>query len=208
MKTLIVDDHPLFRAGLAALLRTDPDSRVLEGADREAGLALAASHPDLDLILLDLGLPDGGGPDAIPRFRLARPDVPVVVLSASEDPNDVRRSLAAGALGYIPKSSKPGQLLAALRFVMEGNIYVPPIAVLSADASPPEPGRPSRVGLLTERQLEVLRALRRGLSNKEVARELGVSDKTVKAHLSAIFQVLEVGNRTDAAAAARARGLI
>jgi DNA-binding NarL/FixJ family response regulator len=201
MKTLIVDDHPLFRAGLAALLEAEAGAVVLEASDVVMGLGLVGANPDLDAVLLDLALPAGGGMGAIPRFCAASPTTPVIVLSASEDPGDVRSALEAGALGYIPKSASAPSLLAALRFVTDGNVYVPPSAVRA-------PSRAGRAVPLTARQIEVLRILARGWSNKEVARALGVSDKTVKAHLAAIFQLLGVTSRTEAAAVARELGLI
>ncbi len=208
MKALIVDDHPLFRAGLAALLRARAGATILEAGDEASGLALAASHHDLDIIMLDLRLPDGGGgPPAIPRFCNASPATPVIVLSASEDPSDARQSLAAGALGYIPKSASPETLLAAVRFVLDGNIYVPPLAVANESAAAAV-GERRNAEHLTSRQIEVLRILAGGNSNKAVARALGVSDKTVKAHLSTIFSLLRVSNRTEAALAARELGLI
>ena len=146
-----------------------------------------------------------GGMSAIPEFGKRRPELPVIVLSSSEDPRDVRRALALGALGYIPKSSPPRTLLSALQLVLSGNIYVPPLMLAPAAAAPRSTGvDAARPGAsLTERQLEVLRLLGKGLSNKEIGRDLGLSEKTVKAHVTAIFKTLNVVNRTQAASAAR-----
>jgi len=206
MKLLIVDDHAILREGLAAMLRqVGPDTEVLQASDSAEGLHLAETHADLDAVFLDLEMPGSGGMSAIPEFGQRRPELPVIVLSSSEDPRDVRRALALGALGYIPKSSPPRALLSALQLVLSGNIYVPPLMLGPAAAAPRSGGgdaaRPS--ASLTERQLEVLRLLGRGLSNKEIGRDLGLSEKTVKAHVTAIFKMLNVVNRTQAANAAR-----
>ncbi len=206
MKLLIVDDHAILREGLAAMLRqVGPDTEVLQASESAEGLRMAEAHADLDAVFLDLEMPGSGGMSAIPEFGKRRPELPVIVLSSSEDPRDVRRALALGALGYIPKSSPPRALLSALQLVLSGNIYVPPLMLRPAAATPRSAGAdPARPGAsLTERQLEVLRLLGKGLSNKEIGRDLGLSEKTVKAHVTAIFKTLNVVNRTQAASAAR-----
>jgi DNA-binding NarL/FixJ family response regulator len=206
MKLLIVDDHAILREGLAAMLRqVGPDTEVLQASESAEGLRIAETHADLDAVFLDLEMPGSGGMSAIPEFGKRRPELPVIVLSSSEDPRDVRRALSLGALGYIPKSSPPRALLSALQLVLSGNIYVPPLMLGPAAAAPRSAGadaaRPS--ASLTERQVEVLRLLGKGLSNKEIGRDLGLSEKTVKAHVTAIFRMLNVVNRTQAANAAR-----
>jgi two-component system, NarL family, nitrate/nitrite response regulator NarL len=206
MKLLIVDDHAILREGLAAMLRqVGPDTEVLQAGESAEGLRMAEQHADLDAVFLDLEMPGSGGMSAIPEFGKRRPELPVIVLSSSEDPRDVRRALALGALGYIPKSSPPRTLLSALQLVLSGNIYVPPLMLAPASAAPRSTGvDAARPGAsLTERQLEVLRLLGKGLSNKEIGRDLGLSEKTVKAHVTAIFKTLNVVNRTQAASAAR-----
>jgi two-component system nitrate/nitrite response regulator NarL len=213
MKLLIVDDHPVVREGLAALLRqAGPDTVVLLAGDSAEGLSLAEAHPDLDAVILDLAMPGGGGLSAILEFGKRRPQLPVIILSSSEDPRDVRRALASGALGYIPKSASPRTILAALQFVLAGNVYVPTFlvnetALASAEAA--GQGGPNAAGAsLTVRQIDVLRLVCDGHSNKEIARRLGLSDKTVKAHVTAIFKSLNVVNRMQAAAAAKQAALI
>lgn len=211
MKLLIVDDHPILREGLAALLRqVGPDTEVLQARDSAEGLALLDLNRDLDAVLLDLAMPGMGGMPAIQEFGRRRPDLPVVVLSSSEDPADVRQALALGALGYVPKSASPQTLLGALRLVLSGDVYVPPL-MLAAASPPLSGGEGARLSgaldRLTERQVEVLRLIGRSLSNKEIGNSLGLSDKTVKAHVTAIFRVLNVVNRTQAAGAARELGL-
>ncbi len=213
MKLLIVDDHPVLREGLAALLRQAAEqTEVLQAADDVAGLLLAESHADLDAVFLDLNMPEGGGGmPAIQAFGRRRPDLPVIVLSSSEDPQDIRRALALGALGYIPKSASPRTILSALQLVLSGSVYVPPV-LLNAMATTTGPGAgpqgPAALAHLTERQVDVLKQLCRGLSNKEISRELNLSEKTVKAHITAIFRTLNVVNRLQAAAVARDAALI
>lgn len=211
MKLLIVDDHAIVREGLAAMLRqAGPDTTVLQASDGAEGLRLADAHPDLDLVFLDLQMPGIDGLSAVPEFGRRRPELPVIVLSSSEDPADVRRALALGALGYVPKSAMPQTLLSALRLVLAGDIYVPPLMLATPEAGPRAgtPGDPGRQASLTERQLEVLKLLSEGLSNKEIGRVLGLSDKTVKAHITVIFKALDVVNRTQAASAARQAALL
>ena len=211
MKLLIVDDHAIVREGLAAMLRQiGPDVHVLQAHDGADGLRLAEAHQDIDAVFLDLQMPGIDGMSAVPEFGKRRPDLPVIVLSSSESPEDVRRALALGALGYVPKSAMPQTLISALRLVLSGAIYVPPL-MLRAGATPPRPtenGEPPVRPPIGERQLEVLRLLGAGMSNKEIGRALGLSDKTVKAHVTTIFKALNVVNRTQAAGAARGRGLL
>jgi DNA-binding NarL/FixJ family response regulator len=212
MKLLIVDDHPVVREGLAALLRqAGSETTVLLAGDSSQGLALAEAHADLDAILLDLAMPGSDGWAAIGEFGRRRPELPVIILSSSEDPHDVRKALAAGALGYIPKSAPPKTLLAALQFVLAGNVYVPALLAHETPAQPPaadDQGGPGSAAGLTARQIEVLRLLCDGRSNKEIGRTLGLSDKTVKVHVTAIFKAFNVVNRMQAAAAAKRAGLI
>jgi DNA-binding NarL/FixJ family response regulator len=197
MKMLVVDDHAILRQGLAALLiDSGAASEVLHAANLAEGLTLAGARRDLDVVLLDLTLPDARGVSAIAAFSDLDPTLPILIVSASEEPADVRRTLDAGALGYVPKSASPETLLAAVRLVLEGGICVPPLML---HASPAPPAAPDG---LTPRQGEVLQALANGLSNKAIGRMFGLSEKTVKAHVGAIFRVLGVSSRTQAIRAA------
>ena len=211
MKLLIVDDHAILREGLVALLRQfEQGAEVMQASDTAEGLRLAEAHPDLDVVFLDLNIPDQGGMDVIPIFARRFPQLPVIVLSSSEDPTDVRLALKSGAVGYVPKSASPKNILSALRLVLSGEIYVPPLMV---DIAPVVNGGSSRSMAeagerLTERQTEVLRQLCRGLSNKEISRTLELSEKTTKSHITAIFKALGVVNRTQAASAARRAGIV
>ena len=139
---LIVDDHPVFRDGFAALLQHAGSGTIVHQAGNVAeGLERIAANPDLDILMLDLFMPSGSGMGAIAEFSRARRDLPIVVLSSSEDPEHVRRALALGALGYVPKSASPHAMISAIQLVVGGDIYVPPLllsAGLGSDAGRPE----------------------------------------------------------------------
>ena len=212
MKLLIVDDHPTMRAGLAALFaQSETGTVVLEAGSGAEGLELAQAHPELDAVFVDLMMPGMDGMAAVQEFVRRHPQLPVIVLSSSEDAGDVRRALGYGALGYIPKSASAQTILSAFRLVMSGNVYVPPLLLQGAPAAAGEaaPFRGSGgMSRLTERQMEVLKLVCEGLSNKEICRRLGLSDSTVKAHVSAIFKSLDVVNRMQAVRVAREAGVV
>jgi DNA-binding NarL/FixJ family response regulator len=201
VKLLIVDDHPLFRDGLAALLRqASADTVVSQASSAEEALNLV-DEQIFDAIFMDLMMPGLCGEPAIREFARRHPDLPVIVLSSSESPGDVRRVINAGASGYIPKSATAQTVVSALHLVLSGNVYVPPLlvsaAVLARDEDAQE--EPRSLAQLTDRQVDVLRYLRDGLSNKEISANLGIAEKTVKVHIAAIFKTLNVVNRTQAA---------
>ena len=212
MKLMVVDDHPVFRDGMAALLKqAAEDTIVLQAPECATAFALADAHPDIDAVFVDLMMPGLTGDLAVREFGRRRPDLPVILLSSSENPSDVRRALNAGALGYIPKSASAQTLLSALKLVLSGNIYVPPLMAQSVDATalpgiPPPPA--AALAELTERQIDVLKLISDGLSNRDISTRLGIAEKTVKAHVAAIFRTLNVVNRTQAANAAREARLI
>ena len=152
-------------------------------------------------------MPGSTGLQTIADFGAARQDLPVIVLSSSESPRHVREALSLGAMGYVPKSSNPQTILAAVALVMGGDLYIPPLVLeqLQSDNSDSGMKRSSRVAL-TDRQIDVLKLVTRGLSNKTIATTLDLSEKTVKAHISLIFKTLNVVNRTQAAAIGRDAG--
>lgn len=195
MKFLLIDDHALFRQGLLQLLARLPgDNQFAEAETCEAAFALADA--DIGLILLDLALPGINGLDGLTRLREICPQTPIVLLSANESPQVIVDGMRRGARGFIPKSSTPDVMLAALQVVLAGGTYVPASGVVGR---PPEP-EDSRA--LTARQLEVLDLVAQNLSNKEIANALGMRVNTVRVHLAAIFRALGVYNRNDAARAA------
>ncbi len=218
LKVLVIDDHPLVQEGVAAALETlGTETQVLSARDGEQGLQLAAANPDLDLVLLDLALPGTSGFGLITRIHQHHPSLPVIVLSALEDPDSVRHAIRAGAMGFVPKSADTRVLIDVLREVLEGNVSVPPSlqggAASAANGSGGASAEDSSYPLpditqLTVRQLEVLSRVCQGKTNKQIATELGLSEKTVKAHVTAIFKVLGVVNRTQAVLVARRVGMV
>ncbi|MCO8626527.1 response regulator [Burkholderia multivorans] len=209
MKILIVDDHPVLRDGVEALLRrNDAALAVVQAASADDAMQMLDQHADIDAIVLDLKMRGTSGVDAIAALAHARPALQIIVLSSSEDPRDVRAAFAHGALGYVPKSASPHTLLSAIVMVLNGERYVPPLLLDDGAAYTIEPPRQAAGAPLTPRQIEVLRFLAEGVPNKVIADRLGLSEKTVKAHITAIFRTLHVLNRTQAAAAGRKAGLI
>jgi len=204
MKILVCDDHALFREGLELVLgQLEPGAELSSVGDAESALARVAADDGLDLVLLDLQLPGMDGFAALSALRREHPSVPVVVLSASESPADVRSALERGASGFIPKSTRGNVLLSALRLVLSGGVYVPPLVM---DAAPASRSAGAARPPLTGRQLEVLRLLARGLSNREISDVLKIAEGTVKTHILHLYEALDVTNRTEAAMRMRELG--
>ena len=207
MNILIVDDHPVMRAGISVCLR-ELDSTIdfVEAADLRHAVDATRAEKSFDLVLFDLALPGVSGVEALIAFReVVDPSPPIVVFSGTDDPETVTAALDAGAMGFIPKTSTPAILQSALRIVLANGIYVPPTVLgrkPAAQASEEEPsGQPlrtlSELGL-TPRQQQVCALMVKGRSVKHIARDLGISPATVKAHLQPILRLLGVMNRTEA----------
>ncbi len=199
MKILLADDHPLFREGIKPLLhKLDAEIEIIEAKDYHSAFDAARRAGELDLALMDLYMPGMNEREGVIRFRAAFPDVPLIILSASEQPEDIQHLLDIGALGYITKSSPSEVILHALRLVLAGGLYLPP-SLLGGKASPErEDETTQKKAVLTLRQQEVLRELAQGKSNRQIAEALGVTEGTVKIHLATIFRLLQVNNRTEA----------
>jgi DNA-binding NarL/FixJ family response regulator len=209
MRTLLVDDHALFREGLSLLMaHRFPGLRLAEVGTLEAALVHLSSPDASRLVLLDLALPDSQGLDGLRRVREVAPSAVVVVLSADASAPTVLAALDAGAAGFIPKSADARALQAGLQAVLAGGVALPP-AVLGGMVAPPSPPlTPTAEPLgLSPRQADVLALLIEGRSNKLICRELGLSESTVKTHLASIFRKLDVGTRTQAVVAAARLGL-
>ncbi len=200
-RILIVDDHPLFRAALRQTLAGwDPQIAVEEAGDLAELSASLAGERDCDLVLLDLNVPGARGFSGLLLLRSEYPEVPVMIISAVEESSVVRRAFELGAAGYLHKSVGPSEIRRALDKVLAGDVYVPEGTEL--DTPDPHSGLMRRLATLTPQQVRVLMMLSDGLMNKQIAFELSISEATVKAHVSAILQKLDVDSRTQAVIAA------
>ena len=196
---LIADDHPLFREALrGAVARVLPDVHLHEADSVESLHALVEAHPTADLLLLDLNMPGAQGFSALVHLRALQPGLPVVVVSAREEPAVMRRALDHGAFGFIPKSTDALTLGEAIMTVLAGDRWAPAPAWTAAPTDPSEHDAARRLRELTPQQFRVLQMLGEGLLNKQIGFELGVSEATVKAHVTAILRKLGAGNRTQA----------
>jgi DNA-binding NarL/FixJ family response regulator len=202
-RLVIADDHPLFRDALRQTVSTvAPAAKIEEAGSFDDLTALLEQDGDVDLILLDLTMPGTSGFSGLIYLRAQYPAVPVVVVSASDDGATIRRSLDFGASGFIPKRFGVDTLRDAILKVLDGNVWVPPDTDLSAATDPEMTRLRDRLVTLTPQQVRVLMMLSEGLLNKQIAYELGVSEATIKAHVSAILQKLGVESRTQAVIAA------
>lgn len=215
MKILLADDHALIRSGLRGELAALAAAiEFVEAWDADSLRRMFAQHRDLDLALVDLTMPGMEGVKTIAALRSGHPAVPLVVVSGVDDAAQMQEVLRAGAAGFIPKSAVGQLVLPAIRLVLAGGQYVPPQAMHggaavagTTAAAAPAPAGPvdsSRLQKLSPRQQEVFRLLAQGLSNKMIARQLDISEGTVKSHVATIFDVLRVHNRVSAVAEARA----
>lgn len=208
MKILLADDHPLFREGIKPVLRKlDNQLEIIEARDYPSAFEATHGTPELDLALIDLCMPGMPGVEGVIRYRATFPEVPVVVVSASEQLDDIQKLLGVGALGYLCKSSPSEVILGALRLVLAGGVYLPPSLLEQSGLDEAIHQELSRHTTLTQRQIQVLRQLADGKTNKQIATSLKVTEGTVKIHMAAIFRVLKVNNRTEALLVAQKMGL-
>ena len=220
MKVLIADDHRLIIEGVKIkLAELDPGIETVVAMNLDELDRSVAAHADtLDLALVDITMPGTQGHQHVAKLRAQAPALPVIVLSGSEDAELMRSLIDLGVLGFSPKAYSPDVMLSAIRLVLAGGIYIPPLLLTNAQAQgwqpaatpapPPPVADPARSvdglrKLLTERQIDVMRLLSQGKPNKLIARELGISEGTVKIHLAAIFRALNVRNRVEAVVASR-----
>ena len=204
MRILIADDHKLFRAGLVLVLKQLGENlEISEAGSGKEAIDMAGRTPSPDLILMDLDLPGGNGMEALISIHASNSKIPVVILSAMEDQVTISRAMELGARGYIPKSASGDVMINSLKLVISGGVCMPP-GFGENGAKGKDAGTPN----LTRRQLEVLRLMATGNSNKEIAHSLGISENTVRVHISAIITALDATNRTEAAYSAMRIGLI
>ncbi|TCV93941.1 LuxR family two component transcriptional regulator [Luteibacter rhizovicinus] len=215
MLILIADDHRLIVEGVKLkLAELGPDTQFVVASNADEIRAASAQTPSPDLALVDMAMPGAHGTDHLEALHTALPSLPIIVLSGSEDPAVIRDVLHIGIRGYIPKSYSPDVMLSAIRLVLSGGVYVPQMALAEIDAAGDGTAYPGKGGtgraplhhqlalLLTDRQMEVLFLLKKGSPNKVIARDLKISEGTVKIHLAAIFRALSVRNRTEAVSVA------
>lgn len=202
-RIVIADDHPLFRGALREAVRgVVSEVAIVEAGSFEELTALLEQDGDVDLILLDLTMPGISGFSGLIYLRAQYPAIPVVVVSASDDSVTIRRSMEFGASGFIPKRFGADTLRAAIAQVLAGEVWLPPDVDPTAAADPELAQLRDRLVTLTPQQVRVLMMLSEGLLNKQIAYALGVSEATIKAHVSAILQKLGVESRTQAVIAA------
>ena len=202
-KLIIADDHPLFRGALRGAIEAFmPGCAIREASGLDDLNTLLADERDVDLLLLDLAMPGAQGFSGLIYLRAQFPDVPIVIVSASEEPIVIRRAVEFGASGFIPKSLDTDGIGNAIRTVLSGDIWAPPDVDLDTAEDRELVDLVRRIGRLTPQQMRVLMMLSEGLLNKQIAYELSVSEATVKAHVSAILQKLGVDSRTQAVIAA------
>ena len=217
VRILVVDDHTLFRRGLTALLSRDPALNVVGDAADAGQAQRRAAELQPDLILLDNHLPGVNGVDALPALRQAAPGARIVMLTVSEDETDLAAALRGGACGYLLKTIEGDALVGAIHRAMRGASVVAEemtdklVAAVRGAAAPPvaedSAAAASPLALLSPREREILRAIARGASNKEIARELGIAETTVKIHVQHVLRKLGLSSRVQAAVAATAHGL-
>ena len=196
-KLLVADDHPLFRAAVLHALRERLGPvEAVEAASVSALDAALAANPDVELLLLDLTMPGARGFSSLVHLRGERPELPVIVISSNDHPRVIRRAQQFGAAGFIPKSSSAETIGDAVREVLDGGVWFPP---LSAERSDADDRLAARLAQLTPQQFRVLLCMADGLLNKQIAHELGLAENTVKVHVTAILRKLDCYSRTQAA---------
>lgn len=206
IRVVVVDDHPLFRSGVVRTLDEEPDIKVAaEGASAQDAIDLVARHKP-HVVLLDISMP-GNGIAAARKIAQAHADVKIAMLTVSENDQDVMKALAAGARGYVLKGVGAPELVSMIRGVASGESYISPSLaaglLVAMNSTGQVPAPQSALSSLTDREDQILRLVAKGLSNKEVGRELDLQEKTIKHHMTGILQKLQARNRVEAAVIAR-----
>lgn len=207
MKILIADDHALFRDGLELTLKQlDKDAQIIQAESYAQAQQILKNDTHLKLIIVDLEMPDKDWNEGLDTLMKEVPSAHFVVISASEDAKIIRQAMEKGISGYITKRSEPKIITAALKLILEGGTYLPP--VILENITNTKSISDNKNGNLTARQSEVLQYISHGLSNKQIAYEMGVSEATVKLHINAMLKTLNATNRTQALVNAQKMGLI
>lgn len=215
LQVLLADDHVLFRDGMRYVLQqlSDQVDIICAGNFAET-LRQAEANPGLDLALIDLNMPGSDGVASIRIFHQRFPGIPLVVVSGSDQRAEIEWVMEYGAMGFISKMTSGKEMVNALRIVLSGDIYFPPQLLAQPEAAPSHGGTEEKNNLhtnkhgLTKRQMEALQYLAEGLSNKEIAQKMNLAEGTIKVHVAAAYQVLQVSSRLDAVRRAQKLGLI
>jgi DNA-binding NarL/FixJ family response regulator len=202
-RLLIIDDHPLFRDAMRmALASTLPHLVIAEAGSLDDARARLSSEETIDLVLLDLKMPGVQGLSGLAYLRASYPGIPVAIVSGQEDAAVIRRAMALGAAGFVPKSTPADQMRVAIKAILAGEAWTPELLAAETPEDKSLDGLARRMASLTPQQLRVLMMLKEGKLNKQIAYELDVTEATVKAHVSAILLKLDVNSRTQAVIAA------
>lgn len=210
MKVLIADDHALFRDGLSLQLeKINPDFIILQAANFNQALKFIETDNNISLVIMDLDMPDMNWQEALKELKSKAPQARFVVVSAGENSGTIRKSLELGVCGYIPKRSEPVILNKALQLILEGGTYLPPSVLQPTSDTTVQDRQPcGMTKTLTNRQNQVLGLVAQGLSNKQIAYQMGVSEATVKLHINALLRSVGATNRTQAVILAQKMGII
>lgn len=212
MKILIADDHALFRDGLGMQLeQLNPSVTIFQASNYSQAIKVVNDEKSLDLIILDLDMPDMGWEEGFAEIKKISNGSRFVIISASEDNRNIRKALEKGISGYIPKRSETKVLTSALKLILDGGTYLPPSLLENANqksGSNDKSSHKSNNKMLTNRQSQVLDLVAQGMSNKQIAYEIGVSEATVKLHINALLRSVGATNRTQAVIKAQKMGLI
>lgn len=220
MKILIADDHELFLKGLEFILEDAyPKAELVQAKDYTEIFEEIQKNKDFDLILTDLAMPGARWLDALKKIHETLPDTPIIILSAVFDKEIVQKTIELGAAGYIPKTSSNAVILSAVNLVLSGGVYIPAELLQEASQSefnmlkqletlPENQEISEKVKILSPRQVDVLKLIAEGKSNKQIAYDLGLTEGTVKLHVTAILKLLNVYNRTGAVVAAKHVGIL
>lgn len=196
---LIADDHPLYRDALRGALNTHMDDVfILEASDMNQALDVLNQGHDIDLLLLDLHMPGSQDLFGLIHIRKTFPDLPVAVVSGTENPEIISKIIDVGAMGFVPKTTDAATIASAIQAMLEGDVWVPENLTSDVKEDPTFSNLVDKVATLTPAQYKVLCMLRDGLLNKQIGYNLGIAEKTVKTHITSIFKKLEISNRTQA----------
>lgn len=209
IKILIVDDHPVVREGIGAMLKREPDFRIIGEASNGNEALEKARELSPDVILMDLRMPEVDGVEAIKRIKTEKPDIKFIILTTYSDDEYIFKGIAAGARAYLLKDAPRDELFKAIRAVSRGESLIQPVvASRLLDKLAELSNKTSSVEMLSEREIEVLNLMAKGASNKDIADQLSITQSTVKTHITSIFQKLDVTTRTEAVTTALKKGII